>query len=36
VKNHVHHILDRTKASRRAQAAARVRTPWPRASTIGR
>jgi two-component system, NarL family, nitrate/nitrite response regulator NarL len=27
VKNHVHNILDKTSASRRAQAAARVRTP---------
>jgi two-component system, NarL family, nitrate/nitrite response regulator NarL len=31
VKNHVHQILDRTSSSRRAQAAARTRTPWPRA-----
>ena len=27
VKNHVHNILDKTSASRRAQAAARVRAP---------
>jgi DNA-binding NarL/FixJ family response regulator len=27
VKNHVHSILDKTRASRRAQAAARVRAP---------
>ena len=28
VKNHVHHILEKTRAARRAQAAARVRSPW--------
>lgn len=28
VKNHVHHILEKTSASRRAQAAARFRRPW--------
>jgi DNA-binding NarL/FixJ family response regulator len=28
VKNHVHHILDKTRAVRRTQAAARFRTPW--------
>jgi two-component system nitrate/nitrite response regulator NarL len=28
VKNHVHHILEKTRASRRAQAAARVRSAW--------
>jgi DNA-binding NarL/FixJ family response regulator len=27
VKNHVHNILDKTSASRRSQAAARLRTP---------
>jgi two-component system nitrate/nitrite response regulator NarL len=32
VKNHVHHILDKTQASRRSQAAARFRTPWQRRS----
>lgn len=32
VKNHVHHILDKTRASRRSQAAARLRTPWHRRS----
>jgi two-component system nitrate/nitrite response regulator NarL len=36
VKNHVHHILHKTRASRRAQAAARLR-PWnapPRQTTV--
>jgi len=31
VKNHVHHILDKTRASGRAQAAARLRARWPSA-----
>lgn len=36
VKNHVHNILDKTSASRRTQAAARVRTPtWIFRSTVG-
>ena len=30
VKNHVHHILHKTRASRRSQAAARLRGPWTR------
>jgi DNA-binding NarL/FixJ family response regulator len=30
VKNHVHHILHKTRASRRTQAAARLRGPWTR------
>jgi len=36
VKNHVHHILDKTSASRRTQAAARLRGPFTRPPEIAK